>query len=175
VKVEGTRLLAAPRERVWNVLNDPAQLAKTLPGVESFSIEDESRWTAAVKIPLGLGGLRLRIKFEKSEARAPEHARLHAKGQGIGAIVSLDTQFDLTPAGERTSMRWEADVRVAGQVGSMGQRVLQPIVNQQVANVLASLERQVAAAAPEGAETGLHPGSPEAYAVEPEGPTHAAG
>ena len=44
-------------------------------------------------------------------------------------------------------MRWEADVRVAGQVGAMGQRVLQPIVNQQVENVLASLERQVAAAA----------------------------
>jgi hypothetical protein len=44
-------------------------------------------------------------------------------------------------------MRWEADVRVAGQVGSMGQRVLQPIVNQQVENVLAALDARVQAAA----------------------------
>ena len=37
-------------------------------------------------------------------------------------------------------MKWEADVKIAGPVGSMGQRVLQPIVNQQVGNVLAALE-----------------------------------
>ena len=40
-------------------------------------------------------------------------------------------------------MDWTADVKIAGPVGSMGQRVLQPIVNQQVANVLKALEEQV--------------------------------
>jgi hypothetical protein len=40
-------------------------------------------------------------------------------------------------------MQWEADVSIAGPVGSMGQRVLQPIVNQQVGNVLNALEVQV--------------------------------
>ena len=40
-------------------------------------------------------------------------------------------------------MEWEADVRIAGPVGSMGQRVLQPIVNQQVQQVLAALDEQV--------------------------------
>ena len=43
-------------------------------------------------------------------------------------------------------MRWEADVRVMGPIGSMGQRVFQPIVNQQVGNVLTALEQQVAQA-----------------------------
>jgi dihydrodipicolinate reductase len=40
-------------------------------------------------------------------------------------------------------MDGEAEVRIAGPVGSMGQRVLQPIVNQQVQYVLAALEEQV--------------------------------
>ena len=40
-------------------------------------------------------------------------------------------------------MKWAADVRIAGPVGSMGQRVLQPIVNQQVQNVLSALDREV--------------------------------
>jgi carbon monoxide dehydrogenase subunit G len=44
-------------------------------------------------------------------------------------------------------MKWEADVKIAGPVGSMGQRVLQPIVNQQVNNVLTALDKQVAEAA----------------------------
>jgi hypothetical protein len=57
----------------------------------------------------------------------------------------------------------------------MGQRVLQPIVNQQVGNVLAALERQVEAEAGGGggAEQGIHPASPEAYEAEPEGPTQS--
>ena len=42
-------------------------------------------------------------------------------------------------------MAWEADVKIAGPVGSMGQRVLQPIINQQVGNVLAALEAEVQA------------------------------
>ena len=40
-------------------------------------------------------------------------------------------------------MKWAADVKIAGPVGSMGQRVLQPIVNQQVENVLSALDVQV--------------------------------
>ena len=40
-------------------------------------------------------------------------------------------------------MPWAADVTIAGPVGSMGQRVLQPIVNQQVQQVLQALDAQV--------------------------------
>ncbi len=146
MKVQGARSFAAPRETVWTVLNDPSRMAKLMPGVESFDVHDEKRWSASMKIPLGLGGLRLSIDFEKTDERRPEFARLHAKGNGVGAILSMDTQFALSEAGDGTNMHWEADVRIAGPVGSMGQRVLQPIVNQQVQNVLSALERQVAEA-----------------------------
>ena len=147
MKVEGTRTFAAPRETVWEVLNDPAQMAKTMPGVESFEIVDDARWKAHVKIPLGLGGLRMSIDFEKVEEREPEYARLSAKGNGVGAIMNMVTGFNLAEAGEGTEMKWEADVKIAGPVGSMGQRVLQPIVNQQVNNVLGALDKQVQEAA----------------------------
>ena len=147
MKVEGTRELAAPRTTVWEVLNDPAQMAKLMPGVESFEVQDDRHWTANVKIPLGLGGLRMAMNFDKVEEREPEYAKLVAKGTGVGAMLNMETQFHLSESGDGTSMRWEADVRIAGPVGSMGQRVLQPIVNQQVGNVLTALERQVAEAA----------------------------
>src|SRR6266545_2804865 len=148
MKVEGERELAAPRGTVWQVLNDPSQMAKTMPGVESFDVKDDRHWRANVKIPLGLGGLRMSFDFTKLEEREPEFAKLHAKGNGVGAIVSMETAFNLAYAdGAATEMKWLADVKIAGPVGSMGQRVLQPIVNQQVNNVLAALERQVAEAA----------------------------
>jgi uncharacterized protein len=147
VRVEGERVFDAPRETVWRVLNSPERMAKTMPGVESFDIHDDRHWTARVKIPLGLGGLRMKINFEKLAEREPEHAELAAKGEGVGAIMNMVTSFDLSDTGSGTAaMKWAADVKIAGPIGSMGQRVLQPIVNQQVSQVLTSLEGQVAAA-----------------------------
>jgi uncharacterized protein len=131
MRVEGVKRFDAPRERVWRVLNSPESMAKTMPGVES---------------PLGLGGLRMKVNFEKVEEREPEFARLSAKGEGVGAIMNMQTSFELAEADGGTDMTWAADVSIAGPVGSMGQRVLQPIVNQQVANVLKSLEQQVQSA-----------------------------
>jgi uncharacterized protein len=150
MKVEGTRSFAAPRATVWEVLNDPARMAKTMPGVESFEVEDERRWSAEVKIPLGLGALQMSIKFEKTDERELEYAKLSAKGTGVGALMQMVTQFNLSEAEGGTAMRWEAEVRIAGPVGSMGQRVLQPIVNQQVKNVLSALDVQVQEAAASG-------------------------
>ncbi len=146
MKVEGTKEFDAPREVVWAVIEDPAQMAGLMPGVESFEIKDEKHWQAKVKVPLGLGGLKMTMDFEKLEERPPEFASMNAKGKGVGAMMNMTTSFTLTEAGAGTSMAWEADVRIAGPVGSMGQRVLHPIVNQQVGNVLTALEAKVAEA-----------------------------
>ncbi len=147
MKVSGTRDFDAAPQAVWDVLNDPSELAGLLPGVEHFEIQDERNWTATVKVPLGLGGLKLKFSFEKTEEQPIERAELSANGKGIGAVISMDTAFDLAPNGDGTSMDWAADVRVLGQIGAMGQRVLQPIVNQQVEQVLAALDERVQARA----------------------------
>jgi carbon monoxide dehydrogenase subunit G len=159
VKVSGEKSFDAPRSVVWEVLNDPERMAKLMPGIESFDIADKHNWSARVKVPLGLGAIPISFSFEKTDEREPEYARLVAKGKGVGAIVSMDTQFNLSEAAGGTAMQWEADVSIAGPVGSMGQRVLQPIVNQQVGNVLSALEKQVADAA------GSKSGSPGAGSV----------
>jgi carbon monoxide dehydrogenase subunit G len=123
-------------------------MAKLMPGVESFEITDERHWTAKVKVPLGLGGLKMTMNFEKLEERPPAFASMRAKGQGVGALMDMTTSFTLSESdGGGTSMAWEADVKIAGPVGSMGQRVLQPIVNQQVGLVLEALEKRVTVAA----------------------------
>lgn len=161
MKVQGERTFDAPRETVWGVLQDPAQMAELMPHVESFDVEDDRRWKANVKIPLGLGSLKMSIKFEKLEERAPEFSRLQAKGTGVGALMNLVTQFNLSEQDSQTAMAWEADVRIAGTVGSMGQRVLQPIVNQQVQLVLTALDKQVAEAGGDPVETAAQETPPQ--------------
>ena len=144
MNVSGERTFAAPRATVWEVLNDPAAMAKTMPGVESFDIHDDRRWTANVKIPLGLGGLKMTVDMEKVEEREPEFAKLAIKGKGVGAMMNMETSFTLADAAEgSTSMAWSADVKLLGPMASMAQHILQPIVNQQVQQVLTALDGQV--------------------------------
>ena len=178
MNVSGDRTFDAPRVTVWQVMNDPESMAKTMPGVESFDVHDDGRWTANVKIPLGLGGLKMKVDMEKTDERSLEYAAMHIKGQGVGAMMNMETSFTLSDADAGgTAMAWSAEVKILGPVGSMGQRVLQPIVNQQVRAVLTALDAQVQDAlalggsATHGAEEGVSPASPEAYEAEPEGPT----
>ena len=190
MNVSGERTFAASRADVWAVLNDPGSMAKTMPGVESFDVHDEKRWTANVKIPLGLGGLKMKIDMNKTEERPDTFAALDIKGQGVGAMLAMHTSFELSDASDGTLMKWAAEVKIAGPVGSMGQRVLQPIVNQQVNHVMKALDEQVQARVSEGsgaegpkdygppapattdtdppsgtsgAEEGINPLEPEAY------------
>src|SRR5207244_6373734 len=98
VNVSGERTFAAPRATVWQVLNDPESMAKTMPGVESFDVHDERRWTANVKIPLGLGGLKMKVNMEKTDERELEYALMQIKGQGVGAMMNMETRFNLSDA-----------------------------------------------------------------------------
>ena len=148
MKVEGVKEFDAPAQLVWDVLMDPSRISQLLPGVEGFEVQDDHHWSASVKVPLGMGGLKLKFSFERADERPIEYAKLNARGQGVGAIVAMDTEFHLEPqtgpaGSDRTKMKWVADIRVAGPIGSMGQRVFQPIVNQQVGNVLNALEKQI--------------------------------
>ena len=156
MKVDGEREFRVPREILWDVLNDPAKMADLMPGVQSFTIKDERNWTATVKVPLGLGSLAMTIDFEQTEVRPLEYSSLHAKGNGVGAIMNMQTSFALEPVDSGTRMLWNAEVSILGPVGAMGQRVLQPIVKQQVNQVLTALDRRVTAAA---AESGSAPAS----------------
>jgi len=179
VNVSGERTFAAPRDTVWRVLNDPSAMAKTMPGVESFDVHDDRNWTANVKIPLGLGGLKMKVDMQKVAEREPEHAELRIKGNGVGAMLSMQTSFDLAEGEGGTVMKWAADVRIAGPVGSMGQRVLQPIVNQQVSHVLGALDREVqnelASAGAPPAEGPKDYGPPADVTPEAGPPTGASG
>ena len=117
-------------------MNDPAKMAELMPGVQSFAIKDDRNWTAIVKVPLGLGSLAMTVDFEQTEVRPPEYSSLHAKGNGVGAIMNMQTSFTLEPvdgghedalerrgeparAGRRDgAARAAADREAAGQPGA---------------------------------------------------------
>jgi carbon monoxide dehydrogenase subunit G len=143
VIVEGEHRLAAPRAIVWDVVNDPAAVASATPGVESFDVRSDGRWTADARVPLGPTGLRMKLDFRQVEVRELEYIRLAISGSGPGAMLTMLSSFTLSDQDDGTAMAWQADVKIGGTVGAMGLRVLRPIVRQQISGVLAAFDQEV--------------------------------
>ena len=74
VIVSGTKELAAPRERVWEVINEPAEMAKLMPGVESFEITDDDALDGE-----GQGAARARRTEDDDELREARGARARVR------------------------------------------------------------------------------------------------
>ena len=92
-------------------------------------------------------GIKMTMDFEQLEERPLEFSSMRGKGKGMGAMMDMTTSFTLSGEGDHTHMAWEADVSLAGVLASMGQRVLQPIINQQVEGIMTALEKQLEGAA----------------------------
>ena len=107
--VTGERRFAAPPERVFELLTDPAVIAGAMPGVRSHRVVDADHWEAKVKPPLPLLPA-LTVRMEVIDRRPPTHAGLRARSHG----VEITSTFDLTADGGETLMRWQTDVHVTG-------------------------------------------------------------
>ncbi|TML19447.1 MAG: hypothetical protein E6G28_12250 [Actinobacteria bacterium] len=84
VIVSGTTELPASREKVWSVINEPEEMAKLIPGVESFELHDERHWTAKVKVPLGFGGLKMTMNSRSWRSGRPSSRRSARRGRASG-------------------------------------------------------------------------------------------
>ena len=142
MRIEGTKRFRAPRERVFRALTDPHELSELMPGVERVEIKSDDEWIAVVKPPFGRG-MNLKIDMHVTDRREPAHARLAAWGKGFGARISVETEFELTEDGDGTDMAWSADVGLAGLVGGLGEKALEPAARKQAERAMERLRARV--------------------------------
>lgn len=144
MRIEGTRRFRAPRERVFRALTDPHELCELMPGVERVDVSSEDEWIAVVEPPFGRG-LNLKLDMHVTDRRPPEHARLVAWGKSFGARISIETEFELADDGDGTDMAWSAEVGLAGLLGGLGGKALEPAARKQAERAMDRLQRRLEA------------------------------
>ena len=125
MKVTGSAVLNAPRDRVWAALNDPAVLVRTIPGCRQLEQVGPDAYRATVTAGVASikgtysGDVRL------SDQAEPDSFMLHAAGAGAPGTVSADVRVTLAEAdGGATRLDYDADAVVGGVIGGVGQRML---------------------------------------------------
>jgi hypothetical protein len=125
VKIAGTAVLHAPADRVWAALNDPAVLARTIPGCSSLEPDGPDRYRMTVTA--GVASIKGVYAGEVAlhDQQPPASFRLRASGAGAPGTVRADVLVQLTDGGDgTTSLSYDADAVVGGMVGGVGQRML---------------------------------------------------
>jgi carbon monoxide dehydrogenase subunit G len=126
MEMTGERRIAAPRERVWQALNDPAVLQAAIPGCESVERIGDDQFQAKVAVKLGPMSARFGGKVTLTNITPPESYTISGEGQGGamgfakgGADVALE---EVGP--EETILRYNAKAQVGGKMAQLGARLI---------------------------------------------------
>jgi hypothetical protein len=126
MEMTGERRIAAPRERVWDALNDPQVLQAAIPGCESVERIGDDQFQAKVGMKLGPMSAKFGGKVTLSNIVPPVSYTISGEGTGGamgfakgGADVALEEDG---PAA--TVLRYAVRAQVGGKMAQLGARLI---------------------------------------------------
>ena len=125
MKIEGTYQLAAKRQDVWDLLNDPARLAKVLPGAEKLEPDGPDRYKVAVKFGVAAITGKYAGSVELAEKNPPSSLKMRVDGKGIPGFMKGEGVIRLSENGAQTEVKYSGEAQVGGVIASVGQRMIE--------------------------------------------------
>lgn len=126
MELTGTRVVDAPREKVWAALNDPAVLKFAVPGCETLERVTDNEWRAVVAAKIGPVSARFNGKMLLADLDPPNGYTLKFEGQGGAAgFASGEAKVSLAPAdGDKTTLSYATKAQVGGKLAQIGSRLI---------------------------------------------------
>ncbi len=122
--ISGSYIVPASRERTYQLLQDPAVLAKCMPGTDHLDKIAEDEYEMKMKMAIAsIGGL-FTGKVRLADQNPPESFRLMVEGTGKIGFLKGAGLLNLIGQAESTEVKYEGDVQVGGTIASVGQRLL---------------------------------------------------
>lgn len=165
MKVSGRYTIAAPRQQVWAALQDPAVLARTIPGCEGLEVTAPDCYAATVTAGVASVKGTYQGRVTLSDKDAPSTFCLTAEGAGAPGTIRAEATIRLDEIEDgSTCVSYDADAVVGGMIGGVGQRMIVGVAKKTAGEFFSAVERDLvggpAAAAVAPATPGATP-SPE--------------
>jgi uncharacterized protein len=126
MKLNGTQVIPASRERVWKGLNDPVILQQCIPGCSKIEVLSPTEFKATVTIAVGPVKANFAGEVTLSDLNPPESYRISGKGNGgfVGfATGGADIRLTALSANE-TQMDYDVDAQIGGKLAMLGSRLI---------------------------------------------------
>jgi carbon monoxide dehydrogenase subunit G len=148
----GTFTFNGPRTAVWDLLQDPAVLAKALPGTKILTKTADDRYQGVMKISVGpMTAAEFAVNVELKDKTAPEKFSMHIDGKGAVGFTRGTATIELQEQpGPVTMMTYTSDVQVGGKIAAVGQRLLESVGKMMTRQALDALEKELQSRLAEG-------------------------
>lgn len=143
MKLSGTYQLKAPRQKVWDALNDPNVLSKCIPGCDKLERTGGDNYTAHLKVGVAAikGAYTGRVSLK--DIVPPTSYTLHVEGKGGPGFLKGESKIHLSDKDGGTEVRFDSDMQVGGLIASVGSRMIEGVGKMLADQFFKALEAQV--------------------------------
>ena len=177
MQMTGQYRIEAPRERVWESLNDVEVLRACIPGVEEIEKTSDTAFAAKVKAKVGPVSARFAGEVTLSDLDPPNGYTIKGEGKGGAAgFAKGGAKVRLSDDGDATLLVYDVDAQVGGKLAQIGSRLIDGTAKKMADDFFSRFAAHVAgsAAAAQRIEGEAAESRPAAPAPAPAAPTPAA-
>ena len=121
----GEYRITAPRQKVWDALNDPEILKQCIAGCQELDKTSDTEFSARVHTRVGPVSAKFTGKVQLSEIDPPNGYRISGEGQGgVAGFAKGGASVKLTEDGAETILNYEANATVGGKLAQIGSRLI---------------------------------------------------
>ena len=145
----GERRIPAPRQIVWDALNDVAVLKASIPGCESLDKTSDTTMSAKAGIKLGPISAKFAGNVTLSDIVPPSSYTISGEGQGgVAGFAKGGAKVFLTDDGADTLLKYEVNAQVGGKIAQLGARLIDATAKQMAEQFFDRFTAQVKAMMP---------------------------
>ena len=139
----GSHTFSAPRQVLWDLLNDPAILVRTTPGVESLEQTGSDTYQAVLQIKMGPINSAFNGMLQVTDKNEPESYRLLIEVDGKIGQIKAEGSVQLSGEGDETIVNVQSSSQLTGRLASMGQRLLSGVARMFTKQFFTALESEL--------------------------------
>ena len=145
----GERLIPAPRQTVWQALNNPEVLKASIPGCESLEKLDDDQMKATAAVKVGPISARFSGKVQLTDIDPPNGYRISGEGQGgVAGFAKGGADVALADQGAETLLSYKVNAQVGGKLAQLGGRLIDATAKQMADAFFDRFSKQVQAMSP---------------------------
>ncbi len=127
----GERRIEAPRQTVWQALNDPAVLKASIPGCESLEKLSDTDMKATAAVKIGPISARFSGAVHLTDLDPPKAYSIGGEGQGgVAGFAKGGAKVRLEEEGASTLLQYEVHAQVGGKIAQLGARLIDATAKQ---------------------------------------------
>ena len=124
MKLSGSYQINLEKQKVWEALNDPEILRKSIPGCEDFKKDSETEFTATATNKIGPFNASFTGNIELKDINAPHSYVIEGSGNSPVGFASGEAKVKLENSEGGTKLIYEVEANVGGKIAQVGSRLI---------------------------------------------------